>query len=142
MIAVVLLAILFLAVFSLLNFNLTTTRLCRENTRATQILLDKMECLRLYRWQQLTNPAVLATSFTNWTCDPANAGAAGQGIQYIGDISVTTPVMDLTGTTYSSDIALVTVRVSWNSWNTNLTHTRSMSTYFSRIGIGSPYQPN
>ena len=58
----------------MVNFDLMTTNRCRENTRATQVLLDKMECLRLYQWQQLTNPAVLSTTFTNWTYEATNAG--------------------------------------------------------------------
>lgn len=143
--SVVVLSTVFISVFALLNFNISATRISRENTRATQILLDKMECLRLYQWQQLTNPAVLLTTFTNFTCDSTNlssTNAAGQGIQYYGNITVTTPVAALSGTTYRSNLALVTVTVTWNSGNTNLTHTRNMSTYFSRLGVENLVQSN
>jgi type II secretory pathway pseudopilin PulG len=139
------LTIVFVAVFALLTFNLTITSLSRENSRATQVLLDKMECLRLYQWQQLTNPTVLATTFTNWTYESTNVGtanAAGRGTRYVGNISVTTPVTALSGTSYGANLALVQVTVSWSSGNTNLTHTRSMSTYFSRLGIENAIRVN
>jgi type II secretory pathway pseudopilin PulG len=139
------LTIVFVAVFALLTFNLTITSLSRENSRATQVLLDKMECLRLYQWQQLTNPAVLSTNFINWTYESTNAGttnAIGQGTRYVGKISVTTPVTALSGTSYGANLALVQVTVSWSSGNTNLTHTRSMATYFSRLGVENAIRVN
>ena len=144
-VATCIVTIAFIAVFALLNFNLTTTNRCRENTRATQILLDKMECLRLYQWQQLTNPTIMLTTFTNWTYEPTNAstaGAVGQGVQYIGNITVTTPVPALAGTSYGTNLALVQVTVAWSSGNTNQTRTRSMSTYFSSIGVESVIRVN
>ncbi|HEX9047345.1 MAG TPA: hypothetical protein VF988_09990 [Verrucomicrobiae bacterium] len=130
-----------------MNFDLSATRLSRENTRATQILLDKMECVRLYQWQQLTNPAILVPNFVNWTYESTNAGAVnavGKGTCYVGNIKVTTPVPGLAGTAYADKLAMVTVTVSWNSGNTNLTptHTRTMSTYYSRIGMESVIQAN
>jgi len=145
LVSVAILAVVLVTIFGLLDFNLSATRLCRENARATQILLDKMECLRLYQWPQLTNPAVLLTTFTNWSYESTNAGLAGgvgQGAQYLGNITITTPAPALAGTTYCSNLALVTVAVSWNSGNTNLTHTRSMSTYFSRVGMENTIQSN
>ena len=144
-VAACILTILFFAIFALVNFDLMTTNRCRENTRATQVLLDKMECLRLYQWQQLTNPAVLSTTFTNWTYEATNAGttsAVGKGIQYVGNVTVTTPVAALAGTTYGSNLALVKVTISWNSGNTSQPHTRSMSTYFSRIGVANAIRVN
>lgn len=145
MVAALILAVLFVAIFSLLNFNLTATRLCRDNTRATQVLLDKMECLRLYQWQQLTNPVFLATNFTSWSYESTNAGttnAIGLGTQFAGNLAIITPAPTLTGITYRSNLALVTVTVSWNYGNTNQAHTRSMSTYFSQVGMESVVQAN
>src|SRR5512139_2375055 len=42
----------------------TTVRMARDNQRATQIILDKMEMIRLYSWDQLNTPAFIPPTFT------------------------------------------------------------------------------
>ena len=102
-----------------------------------------MECLRLYQWQQLTNRTFLASTFTNWTYDYTNVGTAttnGLGIQYVGSITLTSPPPQLAGTSYASNLALVTVSVSWTSCAKGLPHTRSISTLFGSLGMESIIQ--
>jgi len=36
----------------------------RENQRATQILLEKVETIRLYNWSQVTNASFIPTTFS------------------------------------------------------------------------------
>lgn len=127
-------------VFGVLTMGLSISESSRENLRATQIMLDKMEGVRLYNWDQINNPAFLATTFTNWFFETNNIGmstAKGYGIQYTGNVSVTNvPFTNV----YSSSMVQVTVTVNWNSagcgWEAGkLAHTRAMTTYVSQAGI-------
>src|SRR5688500_16526983 len=43
------------ALFSGFTTGFFTIRMARENLRATQIMLEKVETIRLYSWQQVTN---------------------------------------------------------------------------------------
>src|ERR1051325_3009125 len=46
-----------------------TMRMARENLRATQIMLEKVETIRLYSWEQIKTPNFIPSSFTA-TYDP------------------------------------------------------------------------
>src|SRR5437762_1383804 len=48
----------------------------RENARATQLLTEKMEMIRLFNWEQVNDPNYLPGSFTNYF-DPANTNNRG-----------------------------------------------------------------
>src|SRR6266550_5024857 len=64
-----------------------TMRMARENLRATQIMLEKVETIRLYSWDQInqTTPVpFIPRAFTN-RYDP---NSTGQGLSYIGTISI------------------------------------------------------
>src|SRR5260370_13468687 len=88
-VAVAVILVAFLAIFANMTFGLSVTQLSRENLRATQIMLDKMEGVPLYAWGQLTNSSFLVPSFTNWVFDTNNiaiATASRTGISYTGHI--------------------------------------------------------
>ena len=108
----------------------------RENVRATQIMLDKMEGVRLYSPTQLTNTTFLVPTFTNWFFETNNIGLAsvqGYGVMYTGSI-VISPVSFVTS--YSSNIQQVTVSIGWVSGGIgNVTHTRSMATFYGNKGM-------
>jgi Tfp pilus assembly protein PilV len=123
---------IFVTIFGCMTMGFTITQMSRENLRATQIMLDKMEGVRLYKWDDLNNPAFLQSGFSNWFFETNNIGfanASGNGVQYTGQVLVaTTPLT----TSYSNTIRQVTVTVNWNS--RNIDHRRSMTTYVSQMG--------
>lgn len=106
-----------------------TMQMARENLRATQIMLEKVETIRLYSWQQVTTPGFIPSSFTNYY-DPL-APEGQKGVVYYGTLTITTnpPV----GTSYSKDMALVTVTLQWKTGN--LDRSRTFQTYISRYGL-------
>src|SRR5436853_4683929 len=53
--AMVISGVMFTALYAGLAFGFKVIRFARENTRATQIMLEKMETIRLYTWEQVTN---------------------------------------------------------------------------------------
>ena len=126
------------SVFGLVSVGLFMTDTARENLRATQIMLDKMEGLRLYTPQQLTNPAVLVRNFTNWYFETNNIGLAsaqGSGVQYTGTITIS-PVAFVSS--YSSNLSLVTVHVRWlSAGQGGISHSRSMSTFYAARGLAN-----
>ncbi len=127
-------------IFGVMTMGVSISEASRENLRATQIMLDKMEGVRLYSWTQLTNSSFLLPSFTNWFYETNNVGlstASGYGIMYTGTVSVgSVPFTN----SYSSNMAQVTVTVGWssagNGWRAStIAHSRSMVTYVSEQGL-------
>jgi prepilin-type N-terminal cleavage/methylation domain-containing protein len=98
----------------------------RQELRATQILEEKMETIRLYNWDQMQSPGSLPATFTAAMDPLTNSGVTLNGTVTLG------PVPGL-ATGYSSNLCQVTATVSWQA--AGLPHQRSMSTLVSRYGI-------
>src|SRR4051812_26889476 len=54
--------VMFVALYAGLAFGFRMVKMARENTRATQIMLEKMETVRLVKWSDLTNSSVFPTN--------------------------------------------------------------------------------
>jgi Tfp pilus assembly protein PilV len=134
-VAVSVIMITFVAIFSTMTMGLSITQLSREDLRATQIMLDKMEGVRLYSWDQLTNSAFLQPQFTNWFFETNNIGqvsAQGNGVSYTGVVAVVSVPFT---NSYSPAMRQVTVTVGWTSAFRSLSRTRTMSTMVSQQGM-------
>jgi len=119
-------------VISSINYGLCIMRLARENQRATQVMLEKLEAIRLYNWDQVTNDSFIPDTFTA-PYDPTASGTQ-QGTTYYGTMSVTTPTFIATTPNYSGSIRQFNVSLSWTNVG-GLTHTRSLTTYVAQNGI-------
>jgi prepilin-type N-terminal cleavage/methylation domain-containing protein len=134
-VAIAIILIVFVTIFATMTMGLSITQLSRENLRATQIMLDKMEGVRLYSWDQLTNGTILKTTFVNRFFETNNIEttyATGEGITYDGTLEIV-PMGTNMSTTYSSQVRKVNVNVTWTSGN--IPRRRSMSTFVSRMGL-------
>jgi prepilin-type N-terminal cleavage/methylation domain-containing protein len=133
MVGTAIMLVMFTSLFAGLTMGLSITQLSRENLRATQIMLDKLEGVRLYSWDQLTNTTILKSSFTNYFFETNNIEttlAQGNGITYTGRVEVgTTPF----STSYSGNCRKITVSVGWVSGN--VVRKRSMVTLYSQKGL-------
>jgi type II secretory pathway pseudopilin PulG len=113
-------------------FSFGEIQLLRENERATEILTQNMEVVRLFTWDQVINlPGYIPTNFTApfyATGNPTNS--SGSGVTYAGVVSVVTPA---TGETYASDLRQITITLTWRSGNE--TRTRQMTTMVSQYGL-------
>lgn len=127
---VVVMAIMTVAVYGGFTFAFAETRLSRENVRATQILQEKMEVVRLYNWDQLANqPGYVPTTFTEsfFVNNPTNA--SGNFI-YSGTVVVANaPITE----TYAGDMRMVRIQVTWTSGG--VTRQRQMTTFVSQYGL-------
>ncbi len=111
----------------------------RENLRATQIMIEKMETIRLYSWDQINTPGFIPATFTESYYPAGSSGSSGgtttqsnpsAGVVYVGRVTVGNGP---SGQSYSSDLRRATLDVTWTSHGK--THSRSMSTYVSRHGL-------
>ena len=104
-------------------------RMARENLRATQIMLEKVETIRLYSWDQITTAGFMPTNFTA-TYDPQ--GGTNVGLTYNGTMTITpAPITS----SYSNDLRKVTVHLAWQTGN--VPRSRDFSSYVARNGIES-----
>ena len=102
-----------------------------ENNRATQILLDRMEGIRLYTWDQLVSSNMVSTEFET-AFEPVGGTNVGSGVVYHGSILVTNLSL-YPAPSYSPDLRRVTVTVTWT--NNGGLRQRSMSTFVARNGV-------
>ena len=124
-VAMILILMLVIAIYGAISSGMTTIRMSRENLRATQILLEKTEALRLYNWDQL-NSAFIPPKFTaNYNVSGTNTGILYQGTVEIGPAN--------TGTTYDNEMRSVTVRLNWVTGK--IARSRELSTYVCQSGL-------
>lgn len=132
-VAVAIMAIMMVAFFAGLSFGFARIKSAREDLRATQILTQKMEAIRLCKWSQLTN---LPTAFQD-NYNPLGLSNNTAGITYYGTINVGVATNLDSAITYKSDMRLVTVSLTWtnDSRGNHLVQNRQMQTESSYHGI-------
>ncbi|HEX5221698.1 MAG TPA: hypothetical protein VFZ59_19190 [Verrucomicrobiae bacterium] len=101
----------------------------RENQRATQIILEKVETIRLYSWSQVNSNGFIPPTFTQ-PYDP-QAVAGSKGITYRGTFEISPFPYT---TSYSDNMRQVTVTLRWTS-ERNLQRQRTFVTYIARNGL-------
>ena len=104
-----------------------TMRMARENLRATQIILEKVETIRLYSWDQINTLGFIPATFTE-VYDPTRTNSTG--LLYTGTMTIAAaPITN----SYSADMRMLTVNLSWTTGN--IPRTRQFSTFISRNGL-------
>lgn len=127
MIGVAVMAVMFVSLYLGFTQGFAIIQLARENLRATQILQEKMETVRLYTWDQLNTAGFIPPTFT---APFYAAGATNQGIIYTGTLTISNPAM---GESYAADMKQIDVQLSWNSGNVQ--RNRNMRTLVSKYGL-------
>ena len=141
MVAVAVLAVMVVSLYLGISAGFAIVQRTRENLRATQILVQRMETLRLYTWDQLRNAESTPTFQTNFTAlyDPS-VGDAGGGVEYHGDVEITVPppasVLPAE-VSYRDSVALITVSLRWTNraGDNVLPHERQFQTLVARTGM-------
>ena len=129
LVGTVLLTVMFTAFYVGISAGFGVIQLARENLRATQILQEKTEAIRLVTWDQLNTTGFVPASFSD-SFYPA-AGETRSGLVYHGTFQSVIP--EIADATYDSDIRRVTFELTWNSGG--VVRRRSMTTYVSRYGL-------
>jgi len=116
---------------SIMGIMFAVTQVTRENLRATQILLERVEGLRLYNWNQLVYSNWIPSTFTSYYY-PMTASNESPGIAYNGTMAVRSAVLS-PPSSYSDNMREVTVTVNWTS--AGVPRSRTVTTYVSRNGV-------
>lgn len=127
MVAIAVIGISFVSLYAGITSGVQVIQLSRENLRATQILVEKMETLRIKTWEQITNGVDVPRTFTD-DFYPLSTGS--KGISYYGTLTVTPIEL---WTNYDDDMRMVTVNLRWT--NANVPRVRIMRTYIARNGM-------
>jgi hypothetical protein len=105
-------------------------QLARENLGATQIMVNRLEGIRLFNWAQLTNTSIFPTNFTTNFMIASGTNFTQQGPTYTGTVTLGSVPFS---SSYNSNMQLVTIQLAWT--NGNVQRVRQMSTYFALNGI-------
>ena len=119
--------VLFVTLYSGLTSGLSNVSMARENVRATQIMAEKLDSIRLYSWDKIVkldgSPMEFKTSYNTAT-------NSSPGFTYAGTVTVTSaPVSNA----YKDNMRQVTVSLSWSSGS--LQRQRSMTTLIAKDGM-------
>ena len=119
--------ILFVTLYSGLTSGLSNVRMARENVRATQIMAEKLDAIRLYSWDKMVK---LDGTPMEFKTDYNTASNSSAGFTYAGTVTVTpAPVSNA----YKDNMRQVTVSLSWASGT--LQRQRSMTTLIAKDGM-------
>ena len=132
MMGIAIMAVMFVSLYVGISGGFQVTRVAREDLRATQIMLERMEGVRLYNWDQLCYSNFIPTKFTNYYYPLGMASGTNPGVQYRGTFTITNVNMSPSAT-YSTNMRLVKVTLEWDTGS--LTRKRSMSTLATRYGV-------
>ena len=138
MIAVAVSAIIFAAVSYGITTSYMLVRVSREQLRANQICLSRLEGIRLCRWDtQLFNTNIVPLSFTDYFYPVGLPGQTNSIVTYQGWVTLNTNVVLSPQPSYAGKLCQVTVTVSWTNQCANATTLRSqsMTTLVSQTGV-------
>ena len=101
----------------------------QQNQRATQIMVEKAETLRLYSWDQVNTSGFIPATFTA-TYDGDTVTSNYSGTIYIGTVSIGEFPYS---TSYKDKMRKLDLSLRWTSQG--LSRTRSLTTYIAQDGI-------
>jgi type II secretory pathway pseudopilin PulG len=130
--AIALLGVMAGGVLGCFRYGLFVMQLARENQRATQILLAKIETIRLYNWDQVTSNGFIPTTFTD-VYDPQTTNTAQQGATYSGTMAISNFPF---ASSCAANLRQLTVTLNWTT--RSVPHTRSVTTFIAKDGM-QPY---
>jgi len=133
------LIVVLVSLFAGISAGFGVTQAARENLRATQIMLERMETVRLHTWNQLLYSNMIpATSTTSYY--PLAEQGQSTGTTYRVNLDITDAAMNPSAT-YSDRLRAIKVTVLWTNYygstrKTNvLVRSRTMTTYAARDGV-------
>ena len=125
------LGVVFAAFYSGIAAGFSLVGLTRENLRADQLLLERMETIRLYSWDQISSNGFIPPSFTAPFYPPI-AGQTNTGVTYYGTLAIANVPLSVG---YTNNMKMVTASLTWT--NGGHQRVRTMSTFVSQFGLQS-----
>lgn len=124
---------LFVTLYSGISSAVGFVQLSRENLRATQILQERMETIRLYTFDQISTTGFIPTTFTEaFYSTNANYAASAGDFTYTGTVAIASTSLT---ESYATNMRTVTVTVEWTSGR--VPRSRSVTTFIAKNGLQS-----
>jgi|SRR6185503_8122724 type II secretory pathway pseudopilin PulG len=133
--------VIVVSLYAGVTFGFNSVQLARENLRATQILLEKMEVIRLYSWEEINEPGFVPATFqatyapgatTTYKSGNKEIEVPAEGAVYFGTISITNaPLTE----NYRLKVKRVDLTVKWTTGR--LERSRSLTTFVTESGLQS-----
>ena len=130
-VAIFLAAIILPTLYAGLASGFSMVQASREDLRATQIIIQRMEAVRLASYKNLQNATAWPTNATEYY-SPSGQTNGNAGTAYTVTYNWTNGLSTLPPS-YRSNMLLVTVTASWKSGNVH--RARSMQSYVARYGV-------
>jgi len=129
MVAVGILGVMLVSLYTGLSSGFAVVRVARENLRATQILEERMEIIRLVKWDDVA-PGFIPTTFSApyYAAETTNGGSSA--FSYTGLVNITNAPLS---ESYAKQMRMIQIDLNWKSGN--VTRTRQMITLVSRYGL-------
>jgi type II secretory pathway pseudopilin PulG len=109
--------ILIVCLYSGMTTGFGVVRMARENLRATQVLQEKFETIRLYTWDQINDASYIPPTFSA----PLYTGNGQVDVNaYQGKVKIARSGL---AEAYADDLRLVTIELNWTSGNLPRTRT-------------------
>lgn len=124
--------ILFVSLYAGMSQGFRVTQVSRENLRATQIMVERLESIRLNTFEQLNTPGFVPTTPVDEPYYWINTNNSG-GLIYSVTVGISNAPVG--AASYSDLLRLVNVRVAWTSGG--VLRTRQMSTLIAENGLQS-----
>jgi type II secretory pathway pseudopilin PulG len=119
--------ILIVSLYTGMTTGFGVVRLARENLRATQVLQEKFETIRLYTWDQINDASYIPPTFT---ASLYNGNGQVDQSAYQGKVKISRAGFS---EAYADDLRLVTIELNWTSGN--VARTRTVSSLVARYGM-------
>lgn len=143
LIAMGIVGVMFVSLYAGITAGFGVMSQTREQMRATQVMIDKMETLRLYSWSQISTfgtstsyiPSTFYEAFYPTTTNlsdstvTTNRSGLGLGFVYYGTVAITNAGFT---ENYSNSVKRVTITLNWTN---GTPRSQSLSTYVSQYGI-------
>lgn len=127
-ISILVCGIVFISLYAGMSQGFKVTKISRENLRATQVMVERLESIRLNTFDQLNSAGFVPTQAVD---EPYyTVGTNNGGFNYSVTVAISNAPF---ATTYSDDLRLVNVTVTWTSGG--LLRTRQMNTLIARNGL-------
>ena len=129
LIGVCIMGIMMVSLYAGMSSGFAVTKTARENLRATQIMIERMEGIRLFTWNQLCSSNWMPTDFTTYYL-PAVGTNAASGTIYRCNVSVTNAGVPAS---YNDRMRAITITVFWTNYygkpmTNTIVRSRSMTT--------------
>ena len=132
-IGMALLGLVFMALYTGLVTTTFSVQLSRENLRATQLMAEKLDTIRLYGWKKIVDDPYYIERIADvpvYSDDPSTAQNDATPRMFQQEILVDpAPIAE----PYAVDLRMITVKLTWQTGKMN--RTRTMSTLVSKYGL-------